>query len=265
MQSLALKNMVRTLVGRSPRINSAIREFYRAATFQRVAPRDLARESERLTASWMDGGIPGEQWAVVAPQLAAYRAGNPSPTFDALVDILVHNISNLENKSLLEIGCSSGYYAEVLRCRGIAASYQGCDFSPAFVHLARQTYPSIRFDVEDATRLSYGTDSFDIAVSGCCLLHISEYETAIAEAARVSREYVVFHRTPVLHMTGPAFYTKKAYGVEMLEIHFHEQQLVRMFAAHRLRVVDINSHLLLPESGESDPLFYKTYLCQKTK
>ena len=156
MQSLALKNMVRTLVGRSPRINSAIREFYRAATFQRVAPRDLARESERLTASWMDGGIPGEQWAVVAPQLAAYRAGNPSPTFDALVDILVHNISNLENKSLLEIGCSSGYYAEVLRCRGIAASYQGCDFSPAFVHLARQTYPSIRRRGRNPAQLRHG-------------------------------------------------------------------------------------------------------------
>jgi ubiquinone/menaquinone biosynthesis C-methylase UbiE len=147
----------------------------------------------------------------------------------------------------------------------VEASYQGCDFSPAFIRLARQMYPSIRFDVEDAIRLSYGSDSFDIVVSGCCLLHISEYEKAIAEAARVSREFVVFHRTPVLHMTGPAFYTKNAYGTKMLEIHFHEQQLVRMFVTHKLHVIDINSHLSLPESWQSDRLVYKTYLCQKMK
>ncbi len=265
MQSPALKSMFRTLLGRSPGIESALRGFYLAAHFHPVSPENFTGVSERLSASWMADGIPGEQWAVVEPQLASYRAGKPSATFDALVDILVHNVPELHNRSLLEIGCSSGYHSEVLRCRGVEASYQGCDFSPAFIRLARQMYPAIRFDVEDATRLRYNSDSFDIVVSGCCLLHISEYEKAIAEAARVSREFVVFHRTPVLHMTGPAFYTKNAYGVEMLEIHFHEQQLVRMFTTHKLHVVDINSHLSLPESRHSEPLLYKTYLCQKMK
>lgn len=265
MQSPALKSMFRTLLGHSPGIESALRGFYLAAHFHPVSPENFTRVSERLSASWMGDGIPEEQWAVVEPQLASYRAGKPSPTFDALVDILVHNIRELYNRSLLEIGCSSGYHSEVLRCRGVEASYQGCDFSPAFIRLARQMYPAIRFDIEDATRLSYNSDSFDIVVSGCCLLHISEYEKAIAEAARVSREFVVFHRTPVLHMTGPAFYTKNAYGAEMLEIHFHEQQLVRTFAAHKLHVVDINSHLSLPESRHSERLIYKTYLCQKMK
>jgi ubiquinone/menaquinone biosynthesis C-methylase UbiE len=265
MQSPALKSMVRTLLRRSPGIESALRGLYLAAHFHPVSPENFARVSERLSASWMADGIPGEQWAVVEPQLAAYRAGKPSPTFDALVDILVHNVNEFHNRSLLEIGCSSGYLSEVLLCKGVEALYQGCDFSPAFIRLARQMYPSIRFDVEDATGLSYGSNSFDIVVSGCCLLHIPEYEKAIAEAARVSREYVVFHRTPVLHMTGPAFYTKNAYGIEMLEIHFHEQQLVRMFVTHKLYVVDINSQLSLPESRRSDPLIYKTYLCQKVK
>jgi ubiquinone/menaquinone biosynthesis C-methylase UbiE len=147
----------------------------------------------------------------------------------------------------------------------VKVSYQGCDFSPAFIRIARQIYPAIRFDVEDATRLSYDADSFDIVVSGCCLLHIPEYEKAIAEAARVSREFVVFHRTPVLHMMGPVFFTKNAYGVEMLEIHFNEQQLVRMFAAHNLHLVDVNSHVSLPENRQGDVLFYKTYLCRKAK
>ncbi len=257
--------MVRTLLRRTPGIESALRGIYLAAHFHPVPPEDFARISEQLSASWMAEEIPGEQWAVVEPQLAAYRAGKPSPAFDALVDILAHNVPELHNRTLLEIGCSSGYHSEVLRCKGVKALYRGCDFSPAFIRLARQMYPSIRFDLEDATRLSYSSDSFDIVVSGGCLLHIPEYERAIDEAARVSREFVVFHRTPIVHMTGPAVYTKNAYGAEMLEIHFHEQQLVRMFVAHNLHVVDINSHLSLPERGQSEPLIYKTYLCQKMK
>ena len=265
MQSPALKSMVRTLLRYSPGMEAALRNFRHTAGFHVVPSGDLSRVSEQLSGSWMDDQIPAQQWAIVEPQLAAYRAGKPDPAFDTLVDILSHNIPQLENKSLLEIGCSTGYYSEVLRWKGVKASYQGCDFSPAFIRLARQIYPSIRFDVEDATRLRYGASSFDIVVSGCCLLHIAEYESAISEAARVSREFVVFHRTPVLQMTGPAFYTKNAYGVEMIEIHFNEQQLVRMFAAHGLPVVDVKSYLSLPEKAKTELLFYKTYLCQKAR
>ncbi len=267
MQSQALKNMARTLLRYSPGIESALRwlRLHFASHFRLVPPAELSRVSDELSDSWMNDGIPAKQRTVVERELPGYRTGKPNRIFDALVDILLHNIPGLEKRSLLEIGCSSGYYSEVLRCRGVAASYQGCDLSPAFIRLAQRTYPSIRFDIENATSLSYGANSFDVVVSGCCLLHIFEYERAIAEAARVSSEFVVFHRTPVLHLTGPVFYTKKAYGTEMLEIHFNEQQLVRMFAEHKLHVIDINSHLSLPESRRGGVLIYKTYLCQKVK
>src|ERR1700730_567233 len=103
MQTPALKSMVRTLLRRSPGIESALRGLYHAAHFHRVSPEDFARVSERLSGSWMVDGIPSEQWAVVEPQLAAYRSGKPSPAFDGLVDILVHNVPELRNRSLLEI------------------------------------------------------------------------------------------------------------------------------------------------------------------
>ncbi len=265
LQSQALRNMARTLLQRSPGLESALRGLHLTSQFRTVPPGELRRVSDKLSGSWMNDEIPAKQRSIVERELAEYRAGKPSRVFDAIVDILLHNIPALENRRLLEIGCSSGYYSEVLRCRRVAVTYRGCDFSAAFVHLAREKYPSIRFDVEDATSLSYDTNSFDIVVSGCCLLHISQYEMAIAEATRVSREYVVFHRTPVLHMTGPVFYTKMAYGVEMLEIHFNEQQLVRMFVAHGLNVIDINSHISMTESGQRDRLYHKTYLCRKLK
>src|SRR5947209_19214102 len=122
MRSPALKSMVRTLLRRSPSIESTLRGLYLPAHFHPVSPENLTGVSERLSTSWMADGIPGQQRAVVEPQLAAYRAGKPSSAFDTLVDVLSHNISRLENKSLLEIGCSSWYYLEVLGCSGVVVA-----------------------------------------------------------------------------------------------------------------------------------------------
>jgi ubiquinone/menaquinone biosynthesis C-methylase UbiE len=117
--------------------------------------------------------------------------------------------------------------------------------------------------VQDAVALRFDSDCFDIVVSGGCLLHIPDYERAIAEAARVSRKWVVFHRTPVVHVRGPVTYTKKAYGVDTLEIHFNEQLLFKSFYRHALRVVDANTHSIGWDAGASDALAMKTYLCEK--
>jgi hypothetical protein len=108
-----------------------------------------------------------------------------------------------------------------------------------------------------------GNESFDVVVSGGCITQIPEYERAIAEAARVSQRWVAFHRTPVLHLQGSITYTKKAYGVDTIEIHFNEQALLRMLSNHGMRVVDINTHSIGWEAGRADALAMKTYLCEK--
>jgi len=223
----------------------------------------IARVAEELVDAWKSKEIPARQRLLVDTQLAAYRGGNPNPVFDALVDILTRNLPDINAMSLLEVGCSSGYYSEVLRIKNIKAEYTGCDFSAAFIEQARLCYPEVRFDIEDATALSYPESFFDVVVSGCCILHIVDYSRAIAEAARVASEYVIFHRTPVLHKSGPMFYQKMAYGVETVEIHFNEQDLVELFARHGLAVIDINTHSLSWDPERLDALAMKTYLCRK--
>src|SRR3954470_1170591 len=217
----------------------------------------------QLRDSWKDASIPERQRAIVDPQLNAYRKGAPVPVFDALVEILKSNIPGLAGQTVLEIGCSSGYYSEVFTIKKLGVHYEGCDYSAAFIDLARQRYPGIAFGVQDATELRYADTSYNIVLSGGCILHIPDYECAIAEAARVSRRWVVFHRTPVLAMHGPMSYTKKAYGVDTIEIHFNEQALVRLFARHDMRVVDVNTHAIGWEAEISDALAMKTYLCVK--
>ena len=104
-------------------------------------------------------------------------------------------------------------------------------------------------------------DRFDIALSGCCLLHISEYPKAIIETARVAKSFVVFHRTPVHHLSPTQYFLKKAYGIETLELSFNEQELVQLFASSNLAVIDV----LTIDTGwrDSDATAVKTYLCRK--
>jgi len=163
--------------------------------------------------------------------------------------------------SVLEVGCSSGFYSEVFEIAGLDVHYAGCDYSEAFIELARQKYPALVFDVEDATALKYGDDTFDIVISGCCLLHIPEYQAAAAETARVARRYVIFHRTPVVLGLPNVYYRKQAYGVETVEIHFNEPQLLELLA--RLGLELIAAYTLDESVKGGVESANRTYVCRK--
>jgi SAM-dependent methyltransferase len=222
---------------------------------------ERAPVADALKAAWQDAGIPLKQRAGVEQTLADYRQGAKVRDFDVLVDLLRPLLGTAGATSLLEVGCSSGYYADVLAARQLDIAYTGCDFSQAFVDLARQIHPELAFDVEDATALRYADAAFDIVLSGCCLLHIPDYPRAIAETARVARRFAVFHRTPVLARHATRYFTKSAYGVRTVEIHFGEAELVALFAAHGLAVIGVES--IVTDWRDGDAFAMKTYLCEK--
>jgi SAM-dependent methyltransferase len=206
--------------------------------YARIDGQDRYRIAKQLRNAWRAEVIPARQRAVVDAQLQAYRRGRPIKAFDVLVEMLrelrMDGAEDREMLSVLEVGCSSGYYSEIFAMKGLNVVYAGCDYSSAFIAMARQKYPALDFRVEDATSLTYADKSYDAVVSGCCLLHIPEYELAIRETARVARRYAIFYRTPVLHTRPTTYHTKLAYGTKTIEIHFNEQELVALFAAHGL-------------------------------
>jgi 2-polyprenyl-3-methyl-5-hydroxy-6-metoxy-1,4-benzoquinol methylase len=223
-------------------------------------------EAARLRSAWQSEELPPRQRELVDRQLAEYRNGKPVDVFDVMVRVLQPLCTEPKKLSVLEIGCSSGFYSEVMAISGLAVDYSGCDYSEAFIDLARISYPALRFDVEDATALSYTSNSFDVVISGCCLLHIPEYPVAIAEAARVATEYVVFHRTPVVINDGTKYFHKQAYGIETVEIHVNEDELLGLFLDNGLMLIDTIT--LDEELDESNPLRGKanrTYVCHKIK
>lgn len=262
-----LSHALRQALDRHPAAKAAAKALlapFRRSTSSdyRALPDDeRAGTARALGDAWKHDDIPRQQRIGVDQSLAQYRAGVAMPAFDAFVELLGPLAASRPGQTLLEVGCSSGYYAEVLAIRGLALDYRGCDYSPAFVALARQCHPTHRFDVADATALPYGDGEFDIVVSGCCLLHIPDYGKAIDETARVARRYALFHKTPVLHTRATQYFTKLAYGVKTVEIHFQESELVERMARAGLRVVGIRT--LQADWRQGDAFAMKSYLCEK--
>ena len=249
-----LKRFARALMARGP---ASVSSDYVVVDDDAVD--GVARE---LAGAWKNSSLPARQRKLADSQLRAYRAGMAVPVFDALVEPL-RRLAPAPGSSLLEVGCSSGYYAEVLAARGLKLQYSGCDYSPAFIDLARQCYPALRFDVMDATRLDYEASQFDIVVSGSCLLHIPDYPKAIAETARVARSHAIFHRTPVFGSGPTRHFTKLAYGIKTLEIRFSEAELAGLFAQHGLQTVETVTIDADVQDGET--VAVKTYVCRKVR
>lgn len=264
-----MRSSLRAVLNRFPRLKRLLKNLAQrlpagagvSSHYVQIQGREAEQESSRLRDAWQSQDLPARQRELVDTQLAAYRRGEPVDVFDVMTRALRALPSDVHGMSVLEVGCSSGFYSEVFEIAGLDVHYAGCDYSDAFIGLARQKYPALRFDVEDATALKYGDDTFDIVISGCCLLHIPEYEAAVAETARVARRYVIFHRTPMVLGQPNVYYRKQAYGVETVEIHFNEPQFLALLAWLGLELI---ATYTLDESVQGGVgSANRTYVCRK--
>ena len=253
--SYFLKNILMHVKPIAKKRNRKILDNYSEISFQEASALWKA-----LSSSWQDPSIPKLQDENLGDLIAEYSKGRSVAAFDSLVDIISNNVSNLNNKTILEVGCSSGYYSEVLKIGGVSSKYSGCDYSEQFINCARSRYPLLQWDVENATSLSYSDKTFNIVISGCCLLHIFDYVAAITEAARVAKDYVVFHCTPVLQKGNTTYYKKKAYNIDMLEIHFNEREFVEIIEENGLMLKDVRVINLFPFWKGNDNFSIKTYI-----
>lgn len=216
---------------------------------------DLAELKKKYENIWKDASIPTQQLKVNA------RTPKDTPVFESAVRLV--RAARLTRPTLLEIGCSTGYYADVFKNAELNISYEGCDYSDAFITKAKELHPGITFKVEDATHLTYATGQFDIAISGCCILHIIDYDKAIDETARVAKQFALFHRTPVLHSTQTTYAEKIGYGLPMFEIFFNETELFELFKKNGLEVVATETISPMNIDGLNEPVLIKSYLCKK--
>jgi SAM-dependent methyltransferase len=167
--------------------------------------------------------------------LAAMKRGEPRLDFTIAADAVAG--SGVNNPRVLEVGCGSGYYSEVfaflLPDGGV--HYTGVDYSEAMIARGQARYPSVAFEVGDATRLPHSDGTFDIVFNGVSLLHILDYATAVREAARVASRYCIFHTVPI-HAHKTTFLKKYAYGAPVVEIIFDKGELMSLCSSAGLEL-----------------------------
>ncbi|KAF0219357.1 MAG: methyltransferase FkbM [Geobacteraceae bacterium] len=190
---------------------------------------DQAEITPALTSAWQDASIPAQQRALVQHQLTEMYQGKVALVFQLLADIIRPHAAS--GRSVLEIGCASGYYYEILEyLLNKRLDYAGVDYSDAMIAMAKDYYPTAKFFVADGATLPFTDRKFDIVISSCVLLHVPNYRQHVSETCRVAAHHVVAHRTPVCRKRPTQYLKKCAYGVETVELVFNEEELVQEFA-----------------------------------
>lgn len=231
-----------------------------SGNYQEIAPADLLEAAAGFSSAWQDPKLPWLQYVVVKDELARFARGEPIAPYDALVDCWRHLPWPVGPRpKVLDVGCGLGYYRTVLQLAGIAVDYQGVDYSLGFAEFGRRIMES-KIDVGDALHLPYESGSFDIVLHGACIMHIHDHEAAIREAARVSRRYVIFHRTPVFDKLATTFYQKTAYDVPVLEARYNEPELLALFRKHGLNLLHTSTVFWCEPEGYG----HRSYLLRKS-
>jgi radical SAM superfamily enzyme YgiQ (UPF0313 family)/SAM-dependent methyltransferase/predicted SAM-dependent methyltransferase len=219
---------------------------------------DAAEVTPAMQKAWQSAGIPVIQRALVQRQLERMYHGDIEPIFQVLADALKPFVRN--GSTVLEIGCASGYYGEILDyLLPREFSYFGLDYSLPLIALARDYYPTAKISVADGGDLPCKDSSYDVVISSCILLHVTDYRRHIKETARVARDVVIAHRTPVCRDQATRYLTKRAYGEETVELVFNENELLSIFAENGLSLLTKNEYGTSPSTDR----FEVTYVFRK--
>jgi SAM-dependent methyltransferase len=211
---------------------------------------------------WHDHGVTKRQDDAYRKLIQEMYAGRPRQDFLALADAV--RLTGMDNPLILEVGCGSGYYSEILAyLLNRSVRYIGLDYSAAMLQLARKRYPEHVFVLADGTVLPFAGGKVDIVMNGVSLMHISSYEIAIAEARLVAAHWCIFHTVPVARELQTIFMCKKAYGEKIVEVILNEGELHQLLkknglmVRHILQSIPYDLDAVLGEPTES-----RTYVCE---
>jgi len=203
----------------------------------------------RWADAWRDELIPARQSIVAEAQLSSWLSGERVAPLDACASLLSTIDGSLA--SVLEIGCSSGYYSEVIGRHHPDSHYVGVDYSQTFCELGCRRFPLANFICGDTVRLPFRDSAFPLVISGSGILHVRDWRAALHETLRVTSRYAILHRTPVASARTGTF-TKRAYGTRLVEWSFNEDDLLQECSRLRFSLaqqIDLNAQELLSDSG----------------
>ncbi len=182
------------------------------------------KEAMGLKENWSKDLIGELQRVLVNYQLHQMKLGRPPMLFK-----IIKNVFNvIENKDsnykLLDVGCTSGYYNEVIEFFfPNTFKYSGCDYNSSSIELAKKYYPSKNFFVNDLTNLTINDKEYDITFLSGVIEHVPEYEKGLNELCRVTKKYIILHR--IWLQDGPSSCKKGTqYFVPVIRTHYNKKE-----------------------------------------
>ena len=185
----------------------------------------LEEVTENLLHGWEDKSIPQKQRQLVQQELLSMYKGSIPRLYSVAAESVKPYAK--DKTTLLEVGCSSGYYSEVLEyLTNKEIRYTGVDISKAFIEMAKDYYPDKSFVQAPASSLPLKSKEFDIVFSAGVVLYELDYVAHVKEMDRVAKDVLMFHRTPVTINNPTQLQKKQAYGVETIEYIFNEKEFL---------------------------------------
>lgn len=209
-------------------------------------------EALKLKENWSKDLIGELQRELVNYQLHQMKLGNPPKLFSVIKEVF--NKINEKNNTILDIGCTSGYYYEIINFFfPNKFKYSGCDYNPESVKLANKYYPEINFFVDDLTNLSSNNNQYDITFLSGVIEHVPEYIKGLNELCRVTKKYIVLHRI-WLQNKKTSCSKGTQFFVPVIRNHYNKQEF--------FNILKKNSFTLIWESNTYD-VNCKTYLLKR--
>jgi ubiquinone/menaquinone biosynthesis C-methylase UbiE len=175
------------------------------------------------------------------PIVAAAKAGRPREDVAALFDAL--EALPARPSTILEVGCGGGYNSELIASRYPDIEYAGVDISAAMIEIAREHYPTRRFEIGSAYDLGFRDRSVDVVLDGVALLHMPGWRLALGEYARVARGRVILHGLTLTDKAPTTRFAKYAYGQPALEFVFNRTELLAECASVGLELDGVQGGL----------------------
>ena len=114
----------------------------------------------------------------------AYDVFTPASN-ERLIDIFVRLSGLPRGARVVDLGCGSGVFTNLLQARGYRCS--GVDLSPKLIAIARAQFSGIEFLEGDIERLPFTDASFDGVLLSGVLHHLPERSRCAAEVFRILR------------------------------------------------------------------------------
>lgn len=168
-----------------------------------------------------------QQRPLVQEQLKALHEGEPCEQFRIMGEALMwlKERSQLATISLLDAGCASAYYYDVIEAYvPWWVEYSGIDYNDEAISMAKALYPCRPLYRGDITDPGFTNQQFDAVLTAATINHIKDWRSATRELADICRHWLILHRLPV-HEEETQVGMTEAYGEKTWDIIFNEREL----------------------------------------